>query len=101
MSLDLSKLENLHTETDKTVGRCPACAEKGRDKNGDHLVIYPDGKYTCVAENTPKHRKDIFRLAGKMDASSVSGPVPVVIRRPVGGPGNLRRYGRFDPTSTV
>jgi len=42
--LDMTRLENVNIAAGKTVARCPACAETGRDKNGDHLFIGPDGK---------------------------------------------------------
>ena len=48
MSIDLSKLEKVSTSRDKTIARCPACAEMGQDKKGKHLVISNDGKFACV-----------------------------------------------------
>jgi hypothetical protein len=84
MSLDLSKLESVKPGRDKTTARCPACAEKGDDHSHDHLIIYPDGRFGCVAH--PKdgaHNKAIFRLVGVKDGNSAErGPIPVPIRRP-------------------
>ena len=66
MSLDFSKLQNVKTVAGKTTARCPACAAAGGDAKGDHLVIYPDGGYGCVANPKDKaHTKEIFRLAGQ------------------------------------
>lgn len=33
----------------KLVGPCPACRAIGRDNTGNHLVIYPDGRFGCAA----------------------------------------------------
>ena len=69
MSLDISKLENVRTRSDKTTARCPACAEHGHDKNGEHLVIYSGGRFACVlypgdSADAKEHRKRIFALCG-------------------------------------
>ena len=63
-TLDLNKLENVVDRTGKIVARCPACAEKGRDSQGNHLVIFPNGAYSCIVGGA-SHRKDIYRLARK------------------------------------
>ena len=45
--------------------RCPACAETGQDKTGEHLRIYPDGRFgCCVYPKDREHRKRIFALTG-------------------------------------
>jgi hypothetical protein len=45
--------------------RCPACAEAGQDRKGEHLRISPEGKFgCCVFAGDPEHRKRIFALAG-------------------------------------
>ncbi|RYZ69537.1 MAG: hypothetical protein EOP09_07510 [Proteobacteria bacterium] len=65
MSLDITKLRKVRKQPGKTIAQCPACAETGNDSKGDHLIIYPDGKYGCVV--TPgdsEHRKRIWLLAG-------------------------------------
>jgi len=67
MSIDISKLENVRNAGNKTVARCPACAELGQDKKGNHLIISNDGKFACVmfqGVSGHEHRKRIFRLAG-------------------------------------
>jgi len=67
MSIDISKLENVKTSGNKTVARCPACAEIGQDKKGNHLVISNDGKFACVmfqGASGYNHRKRIFHLVG-------------------------------------
>jgi hypothetical protein len=67
MKLDLARLENVMKRIGKTIARCPACAEQGHDEKGDHLAIYPDGKFACVAhrgETGHAHRKRIIALVG-------------------------------------
>jgi hypothetical protein len=84
MSLDVTKLENVREKRGKTTARCPACAKKGQDHSGDHLVIYPDGAYGCVAhEGDEAHRREIFDLVGIADGGKRKiRPIPVPIRRP-------------------
>jgi len=66
MPLDLTKIQGLHNGANGCqVGRCPACAENGRDHTNDHLIIYPDGRYGCIAnQGDSEHRKRIWQLAG-------------------------------------
>jgi hypothetical protein len=67
MSLDVSRLEQVRQRGDKTIARCPACAEKGYDKKGEHLVIMADGRFGCVlhpGEEGEGHRRRIFALVG-------------------------------------
>jgi hypothetical protein len=67
MSLDLSRIEKLVELADgMRRGRCPACAEAGGDRKGQHLRIYPDGKFgCCVHPAEAEHRSRIFALAGE------------------------------------
>ena len=72
MSIDISKLENVRNAGNKTVARCPACAESGQDKKGNHLIISNDGKFACVmfqGVSGHEHRKRIFRLVGIKESS--------------------------------
>ena len=67
MSLDLSRLDNVRKRIGKTIARCPACAEVNRDEKGDHLAIWPNGSFSCVANPGAaghEHRKRILALAG-------------------------------------
>lgn len=67
MALCLDKLECVHRTGDKTVARCPACAEAGHDLSGNHLVIDTQGRFSCVVNPGPTgraHRQRIFQLAG-------------------------------------
>ena len=67
MSIDVSRLENIRSKGVKTIARCPACAELGQDKKGEHLIINEGGQFACVkypGEDGREHRKKIFRLVG-------------------------------------
>ena len=66
MSLNLNKLEKVRKlENGIVQARCPACAEGGNDRAGEHLRIYPDGRFgCCVHPKSGEHRKRIFALAG-------------------------------------
>jgi hypothetical protein len=73
MNIDMTKLENavctMKDGIDVIIARCPACAEDGRDNKGDHLIVFPDGRFGCVVnpveqEDSAEHRKRIFALVG-------------------------------------
>lgn len=64
--LDLSKIEKIQRGNKGTlIARCPACALDGRDKSGNHLIIYPSGKYGCAIHKEDKdHTNLIYQLVG-------------------------------------
>ena len=66
MSRDVAKLEKVRELAGGIVqARCPACAEGGNDRSGEHLRIYPDGKFgCCVHPKDTEHRKRIWALVG-------------------------------------
>jgi hypothetical protein len=65
MPLRTALLKKLKQRGNKTVAQCPACAEDGGDKHGQHLVIYADGRFGCVANPGDRaHRRRIAELAG-------------------------------------
>ena len=90
MKIDQSKLKHV-TRTMKPEGmaivaQCPACVEEGTDNSGNHLIIYPDGRFGCaVNQGNTEHRRRIFALVGvhespavpKMRKASVCKPVTV------------------------
>lgn len=85
MSIDLSRLENVLQRCDKVIARCPACAEQNHDEKGEHLVIWPSGKFGCVASPGAAgrdHRKRILALAGDL-ATRRRGACLIRVRRPV------------------
>lgn len=75
MALDPNKIEGLYDAAEGCmIGRCPACAETGGDNKEEHLIVYPDGKFGCVANpNDDEHRKHIWRLAGKRTSGGGGG----------------------------
>jgi hypothetical protein len=88
VSLQFSRLEKARELSGGTVqARCPACAETGQDRTGEHLRIYPDGRFgCCVHPKDRDHRKRIFALAGDTSprafqvrvAGKKSNPVPAL-----------------------
>jgi hypothetical protein len=66
MSISLDKLEKVRELAGGLVqARCPACAEAGHDRAGEHLRIYPDGRFgCCVHPKDSDHRKRIWALVG-------------------------------------
>jgi hypothetical protein len=67
-SLDLSRLEKVRHSGEKIIARCPACAEHDGDRKGNHLTIFPSGKFACAAvPGDSEHRRRIFALVGITD----------------------------------
>jgi hypothetical protein len=69
MSLDLTKLEKIRSHGEKITARCPAYAENGGDRTGNHLIVQPDGRFGCVVcpgvtSEARRHRSRIFALCG-------------------------------------
>lgn len=66
MSLDVAKLEKVRELAGGILqARCPVCAEGGHDRTGEHLRIYPDGRFgCCVHPKDGEHRKRVFALVG-------------------------------------
>jgi hypothetical protein len=80
--LDFSKLENLQDHYDKWTARCPVCAEEGKDKSGNHLVIYPTGHFGCICherEDGAEHRKEIFAMVGLKKPQKINQNVQKII----------------------
>ena len=74
--LDTAHLEKVRRVGDKTVARCPACAEQGMDEKGQHLFIAPDGRFGCVLHPGKighAHRCRIFALVGKNSRGKTPG----------------------------
>jgi hypothetical protein len=85
--LDLAKLEHVRQRGAKVAARCPACAEQGADRTGNHLFIADDGTgpFGCIMFPGPAgddHRKRIYALAGDGEATVKARPVPFVRPRP-------------------
>lgn len=86
MSLDVSRLEKARELANGiTQARCPACAENGGDRAGEHLRLYPDGRFgCCVHTKDHEHRRRIFALAG--DRSPRAFTVRVAVAPTAAGP---------------
>jgi hypothetical protein len=84
MSLDVAKLEKVRELAGGIVqARCPACAEGGNDRTGEHLRIYPDGRFgCCVHPKDSEHRKRIWALAGCKLHLSPAGSVSLRLKTP-------------------
>lgn len=102
MGVKLCELENVKKKGNSIVARCPACAEMGNDRKGNHLFINGKGQFSCVVNpgmDGKQHRKRIFELVGIKDPpgkgiyvkkpSSVLGSGYKVIQKDV-----LGRLGR-------
>lgn len=82
--LETARLEKVRRVGDKTVARCPACAEQGMDEKGQHLFIAPDGRFGCVlhpGELGHAHRSRIFAMVGR-DSGGKTPCVRRASRRP-------------------
>lgn len=104
MSLDLSRLEKVVALADGAVrARCPACAESGQDHQGEHLKIYPNGKFgCCVHPGNREHRQRIFSLAGKRSPRRIQVKAPSAKPTTVLATGILGRLGRvFENQNTI
>lgn len=82
MSLALERLEKPRMRGGKLICRCPACAEAGADKSGEHLVILDEGRgpFRCIADPVGKggeHSRRIFELAGERKAGARAHPAPL------------------------
>jgi hypothetical protein len=67
MGLDLTRLEKVKHRGPNVIARCPACAESGGDRKGEHLMINDAGRFGCVlfpGQGGQQHRQRIFELAG-------------------------------------
>lgn len=79
MKLDLSKLTNRRSRIKDgkqvLIARCPACAEEGHDRAGEHLIVFQNGRFACVLHtgdgaDARRHRRSIWRLAGHKGADA-------------------------------
>lgn len=102
MSLCISKLDKVRRLANGEIeARCPACAESGHDRTGEHLWIKPDGRFGCCAN--PKdsdHRKRIFALAGDSSPKTIRvKPAAVKVATAPTVAGVLGRLGRVFATA--
>lgn len=67
-----------HSGAWKWIGRCPACAENGNDKKGEHLAVYADGRFACAAfkgDAGTQHRSRMAQLCPALRGGKGTGPV--------------------------
>jgi hypothetical protein len=78
MSLDIKRLKNVRVCGSHIIARCPACAEKGGDRAGNHLKVWDRGRgaYHCIVHDTPEHRRRVRQLAGAHLAPDSYVPMP-------------------------
>jgi hypothetical protein len=87
MGLDISKLEKVKRRGLNTIARCPACAESGDDRKGEHLFINDAGQFGCVlfpGQDGQQHRQRIFELAGVKETQGKSFEVRKPLSAPAG-----------------
>lgn len=73
--IDIGRIEKCRKAGDGWIGRCPACAEGGADRSGNHLRVWPDGRFACVVNSGKEgaqHRRRIFALVGKKDGKDAA-----------------------------
>ena len=79
MKIGLQKLKNCVKRPDgSVVAQCPACAQSGKDTTGNHLIVYPDGRFGCVVETGDReHNRQILALVGEGNLATRLEIVPV------------------------
>ncbi|MGA2248685.1 MAG: DUF3631 domain-containing protein [Verrucomicrobiota bacterium] len=65
--LNLKLLKNVRqhpTKDGALQAQCPACAEAGSDKSGNHLILFDagEGRYGCAVDQSAEHYSRIFEL---------------------------------------
>jgi len=91
MSLNLSKLKHVRERGGRIIAQCPACAEEGADRSGEHLVIwkYGNGPFGCIAhagKHGRAHRGRIAQLVGNFAPSAPRRTVPSPTVKPASSP---------------
>ena len=82
MSLNLSKLEHVRERGGRIIAQCPACAEEGADRSGEHLVIMEagNGPFACITHPGPHGRAHRCRIAQLVGYSAPTAPCRTVPR---------------------
>jgi hypothetical protein len=85
--------ESGEAVSDRTTIPCPACREAGSDKSGNHLAIFPSGKFHCIAAGKDRvHNRRIIELMpelGKAEHPLTSAPALAIRPRPAPKPVDL------------
>lgn len=72
--IDTLKIQNLKNLSGKIQGQCPVCFENGNDRSGEHLVLFPDGRFGCVIDDSKEHRARILQLIGLGEGQEIEIP---------------------------
>lgn len=104
MGLDLDRLEKPRVRGGKLIARCPACAEAGADKAGEHLFVADEGRgpFGCIAfagVGGGEHRRRINELVGEAGPVASRPPGPHPVARPVEQPRPAPRIPFLRPLS--
>jgi hypothetical protein len=75
-TIDPSKLQKVNKRPNgEIIAQCPACAAAGGDGTGNHLIVYPDGRFGCVVNKGDKaHNQEILNLVGVEDGKTPEKP---------------------------
>ena len=103
MSLDRTKLQKLRELGNGSCqAQCPACAEAGQDRTGEHLRISAEGKFgCCVFPGEREHRRRIFALAGDHGPKAIKVRVAAARTAPAVQLDLLGHLGRVFGSPTV
>ncbi len=74
--IHIDALENRRLQGDGSyIARCPECSRNGKDKTGNHLRVWSDGKFHCIVDDSKEHRSNILNLAGTQPSGEIiDGP---------------------------
>ncbi len=71
--------------SDKITMACPACREAGSDNSGNHLAVFPTGKFACAVHPGDKaHNRRIVELRPDLGKEDVFRPARS--KRPISNP---------------
>ena len=58
--------------SEKTIMPCPACREAGSDKSGNHLAVFPSGKFACAVHPSDRlHNRRVVELMPELGANDI------------------------------
>ena len=84
--IDVNLLEKVKYTQRCITARCPACAEIGADKTGNHLSIFPDGKYSCILHTGSlkgTHSKRIYEIVGTKRKRGCISTIRIIKHKPI------------------
>lgn len=79
--VDRAKLKNRRARAGCIQAACPACREKGADRQGTHLRVFPDGRFGCAVDRSHEHRKRVWELL--RGGVKRGEPLSVGLRKPI------------------